>query len=143
MFRKGNLKKVPNSERIESIKAGVIAAIVFTIAYVLTIVANSVSIAATGGSLWGKIAIALISGFLFGVTYRYIIRTEENSHLKDGAVLAFGLVRGLVFVENAPSLDDNLWYLGVLVAENLICFTLARWGLDIAFHYSLVKNHNE
>jgi hypothetical protein len=39
------------------------------------------------------------SGFLFGVTYRYIIRVDTNPHLKTGGILVFGLVRGLTQIE--------------------------------------------
>jgi hypothetical protein len=36
---------------------------------------------------------------LFGVTYRYIIQEDSNPQLKAGAVLAFGLVRGLTVLD--------------------------------------------
>ncbi|NJN88715.1 MAG: hypothetical protein HC881_23575, partial [Leptolyngbyaceae cyanobacterium SL_7_1] len=44
-------------------------------------------------------AIALATGFLFGVSYRYIVRQDENSHLKSGAILAFGIIRGLAQID--------------------------------------------
>lgn len=53
-------------------------------------------------------AIAFFSGLLFGVTYRYLIRSDKNPQLKAGGVLAFGLVRGLTQIElgwNSHSTD--------------------------------------
>lgn len=82
-----------NLERIESVKAGYVGGMAFTVAYVLILAINystwDVYVADIIG-LGVKVAIAFISGFLFAVTYRYIIRTDKNGHLKDGAVLAFG-----------------------------------------------------
>ena len=79
-----------------------------------------------------------ISGFLFGVTYRYVIRDDRNSHLNDGAVLAFGLVRGLALVENSLILSELL-SVGLLVVQSIICFALARAILDLAIAYKLIK----
>jgi hypothetical protein len=45
--------------------------------------------------LWVSGAVASVNGLLFGVTYRYIIRSDKNPQLKAGGILAFGLVRGL------------------------------------------------
>lgn len=129
-------------ERIESLKAGSLGAIAFTLTYLITMVINS--------SLWGKdpleivsfglkIAIALVSGFLFAVTYRYVIRRDRNSHLKDGAVLAFGLVRGLVPVELSANFIENLAQLSLLGFESIVCFSIARFSLDWAFHRLWIK----
>ena len=78
-----------------------------------------------------------IAGFLFGVTYRYIIRGDRNSHLNDGAVLAFGLVRGLASIENKVITFD--WSMVILVIQSLICFAIARWLLDLAMAKKLIK----
>ena len=97
-------------ERIESVKAGLLTAMAFTFADLIAILLNNfifarwdmeLSLLQVTSQLDSLITIAsaLVSGFLFGVTYRYIIRNDRNSHLKDGAVIAFGLVRGLAFLE--------------------------------------------
>lgn len=90
------------TERKESLKAGILAALSFTLAEGVTILVNGVVLVPQ----WEQLsllqvsldtdillsgAIGATSGFLFGVTYRYIIRSERNSHLQDGAVLAFGI----------------------------------------------------
>lgn len=132
-----------NLERIESIKAGVISAFAFTIAYLLATLVNSLSfsvvVVLVGVSPLLKVAIAFLNGFLFGITYRYIIRNEQNSHLKDGAVLAFGLVRGLAPIEVGSFLLDDFWLLSLLGVESIICFAIARLSLDLAFERSWVK----
>jgi cellobiose-specific phosphotransferase system component IIC len=135
-----------SAERIESLKAGTLAALSFTLAYSITVVVNRLVLAeqfeelvalqiTTTLALLLRVAIAWLSGFLFGITYRYIIRDDENPHLKDGAVLAFGLVRGLASVE----VDQNLWVLSVVGVESIVCFALARLTLDWAIHRYWVK----
>jgi hypothetical protein len=72
----------------------------------------------------------LLSGFLFAVTYRYIIRQDDNAHLRDGAVLAFTLVRsgGLIAL---PTTEDPL-AIAILMGESLIGFAVVRSSLDWA-----------
>jgi hypothetical protein len=89
-----------------------------------------------------RVAAAWLSGFLFGVTYRYVIREDKNPHLKSGAVLAFGLVRGLAPVEVKPNLTEAFWSLGVLGVESILCFAIARLTLDWAIHRHWVKPFN-
>ncbi len=131
-----------NLERIESIKAGCLGAISFTLSYLVVMGFN--------GILWDnfildwlgltlKIAIALASGFLFAVTYRYIIRNDNNKHLKDGSVFAFGLVRGLVPLEMSPNLFDNLVQLSILGIESILCFAIVRFSLDFALDRHWIK----
>ncbi|HAC63405.1 MAG TPA: hypothetical protein DCF68_07650 [Cyanothece sp. UBA12306] len=136
------VQQMSDLERVESLKAGSLGAISFTIAYLITMVINhcvwvqeSLPIFALGL----RVMIAVTSGFLFAVTYRYIIRRDHNSHLKDGAVLAFGLVRGLVPLEVSANLMDNLGELSVLGIESILCFTMARFSLDFAFHRLWIK----
>lgn len=134
------------AERIESLKAGMLAALSFTLAYSLTVVGNTLVLAeqfetlaalpiTTALDLVVRVAVAWLSGFLFGVTYRYVIREDKNPHLKEGAVLAFGLVRALAPVEGQPNLTDAFWLLGVLGMESILCFAIARLTLDWALHH--------
>ncbi len=139
-------------ERIESLKAGVLAGFTFMIAdliirlfhqKVLAINFNNFSDLLTKFDdqfLWKMIIIAGFTGFLFGVTYRYIIRTDQNSHLKDGAVFAFGLTRGLVLLEslNLVNFSDLIPYL-ILITESIFCFYLARLFLDLGIFYKLLN----
>jgi hypothetical protein len=130
------------AERVESLKAGILGAAGFTLAYGFVTLAyrwilgdSSPTLELLEVHFWGKIAIAPLSGFLFGVTYRYIIRSDTNAHLKDGAVLAFGLVRSLA----APELSDNLVILSLLGVESVVCFAIARWLVDFAFTSGWLK----
>ncbi|HAA32418.1 MAG TPA: hypothetical protein DCE56_37860 [Cyanobacteria bacterium UBA8553] len=139
-----------SAERIESLKAGTLAALSFTLTYTLTVVVNSLVLAeqfeslaalqvTTPFNLLVKVASAWISGFLFGITYRYVIRDDENPHLQEGAVLAFGLVRGLAPVEVEQNLSGAFWFLGVLGVESVVCFAIARVTLDWAMQHHWVK----
>ena len=85
-----------------------------------------------------ELAIGAVSGFLFGVTYRYVIRSDRNSHLNDGAVLAFGLVRGLALIERNFNLSELL-SLGGLVLQSIVYFAVVRLLLDLAIARKLIK----
>ena len=137
---------MPNlvTERIESIKGGIASAGVFAIADIGIVLLNTFTFHISNVELipvyslqdWLiRAIIAVSTGFLFGVTYRYIVRSDQNSHLQDGAVLAFGLVRGLALVEGkAISL-----ILLVLIIESIISFAIARSVLDFALSRKLIK----
>ncbi len=141
------------AERIESLKAGTLAAFSFTVTYSITAVTNSGMLSkqfelfaplqiTNEVDFLVRVAVAWLSGFLFGVTYRYIIRQDNNSHLKGGAVLAFGLVRGLTPVEVEQNLTEAFWLLGIFGIESILCFAIARFTLDWAIHLQWLKTFN-
>jgi hypothetical protein len=122
-------------ERIESIKAGSLSGMAASITYgtifgIDRFLSSGHLPALTSFAL--EVAIAAAGGFLFGITYRYIIRTDRNDHLNSGAVLAFGLVRGLAKVNidefDLAGVESN----GVILIENILLFTIARYLLDYA-----------
>lgn len=127
-------------ERIESLKAGVAAAsgaaIIWSGLQLSTIWAvfpelnrqvwqRAVLSPETGLAL----GIAIFSGFLFGVTYRYIVRSDRNAHLRSGAAGAFGLVRGLAEIDQA-GLHVPIWASALVLLENLLLFGLLSLLLD-------------
>lgn len=135
------------TERIESVKAGIVGAGAFIIAELIIQIIRSLIIPVLTSNTAGiiidyrwlvQLAIGAISGFLFGVTYRYIIRGDRNSHLNDGAVLAFGLIRGLALVEPNFTLSDLLSGL-FLIISSIVCFAIARIVLDLAIARELIK----
>jgi hypothetical protein len=122
-------------ERIESVKAGSLSGIAAGIAYGTI---DSLDRSLLGGdlpqliSLSSELAIAIAAGFLFGVTYRYIIRTDCNGHLNSGAVLAFGLVRGLAQVDVGGLEPIQILANGLVVLESVVLFAIARAAIDYA-----------
>ena len=138
MFENTDSMEITLKERIESLKAGGIAGTAFGITYGLSVLVNRTFGLNTEETLI-KLAIALLSGFLFGVTYRYIIRTDSNSHLKEGAILAFGLVRGGGLAEMTDPLLDNGVFLAIVLLEGIIGFAIARFCLDIALSRQWLK----
>jgi hypothetical protein len=144
------------TERIESVKAGIFGATAFTVAELVFLLASGLVLELLpevyhnplvlgdrgeiklGIELGITLGIAAVSGFLFGVTYRYIIRSDRNSHLNDGAVLAFGLVRGLALGEKNLVVSELL-SLGGFVLQSIICFAIARLVLDLAITRKLIK----
>ena len=134
------------TERIESVKAGIVGGGAFTVAELIVIVARSFIVPvltsnpsemAIDYSWLVQLAVGAISGFLFGITYRYIVRGDRNSHLNDGAVLAFGLVRGLALIENL-TLSELSSVLFPMVSS-IVCFAIARLVLDLAIARKFIK----
>lgn len=138
-------------ERIESLKAGGVGAIALFFGFLVMVgghylwrytplaASGFVPVYGIGGEGLVSGAIALFSGFLFGVTYRYIIRTDDNPHLKSGAVGAFGLIRGLSQVDVGLMLHGNRWMLALLVGESLVMVAIAQITLDWGIRQSWVR----
>jgi hypothetical protein len=122
-------------ERIESIKAGSLSGIAAGISYGATIAIDRLVLheySRSLASLGLELAIAIVGGLLFGVTYRYIIRNDRNDHLNAGAVLAFGLVRGLAQVDANEFDLAQIWLDGLIVGKSILLFAIARYTLDYA-----------
>lgn len=133
------------AERLESLKAGIICGISLAFASLMTDFINSsvlskyfdilANLELTVNLHWlVSWAIAGFSGLLFGVTYRYIIRQDQNPQLKAGGVFAFGLVRGLAQIDAGWS-----WAFVVLAMESVVWFFIAAIALDAAFRIGWVK----
>ena len=120
-------------ERIESIQVGSISALAFLVPYLLFLTVDRLflgeSLTVIGAFV--KISGAIISGFLFGVTYRYVVRNDDNPHLKDGTVAAFALVRGLVPLQLSTDLIADAWQLSLFLGESFICFLSSRLLLEL------------
>jgi hypothetical protein len=138
-------------ERIESFKAGIVGAIALFLGFLFIVaghflwrytpLASSgfVPVYGIGSEALVSGAIALFSGFLFGVTYRYIIRTDDNPHLKSGAVGAFGLIRGLSQADVGLMLHGNRWMLALLVGESLLMVAIAQVIVDWSLQKSWIR----
>ncbi len=133
--------------RLESIKAGLISA---------SAVGVVAGLAMLGAFLTGlplltqmlphsilgwlvNVAVAVASGFFFGVTYRYIVRQDDNLHLGGGAVGAFAFVRSLAQIEAIwnDSWVPLTWIL--ITGESFLWFVVARYTLDWALAKQLIK----
>lgn len=80
------------ADRLESIKAASISAIVGTLASLPI----SLTQASTITDLLLPSAITFVSCALYGVTFRYAIRRDSDDfHLKSGTIAAFGFVKGI------------------------------------------------
>ncbi|HEY9624412.1 MAG TPA: hypothetical protein V6C78_28915 [Crinalium sp.] len=124
-------------ERIESLKIGVISGTATSVSFSLIALTHSLIVSSSPSLLdwasWPIVvsgAIAFISGFLFGVTYRYVVQAAPNPHLKSGAVMAFGLVRGLAQLDVGLQLQGNPVLMAVQVGESVVMFAIAALILD-------------
>lgn len=148
------------AERIESLKAGALAGFCALLIFTIILWGNNFILARQFELLttlqietWGwnlalRGAIAFIGGFLFGVTYRYIVRQDKNPQLKAGAVLAFGLVRAFGQIdlglssqtEKMPAIAiSELLPLAVGGIESIILFAAAGLILEVAIAKGIIK----
>ena len=145
-----NASQLTFLERIESLKAGILSGTMAFLAFGLLMGFNILILANQFEALEPiqitfdvrliiRGAIAFISGFLFGVTYRYVVRSDQNPHLNSGAVLAFGLVRGLGELDGGLNTQENGWFFAVIVAESIVLFAVARIILDLSLKQGWLK----
>ncbi|VVB11872.1 unnamed protein product [Arabis nemorensis] len=132
-----------DKERLESAKAGAIAAAVGTLAELPFALSQVSSVE----QLLLPLGIAFASCALFGVTFRYAVRRDlDDSHLKSGAVAAFGFVKGLGMLSRGPPLElswESLVSHGidgaVLVSQSVLIFAFASVGLDFCFKMNILR----
>lgn len=139
------------AERIESLKAGVLGCLCLAIACFITTLVNSLLLAKYFKLLstlsinmldlhWFiSASIAAFCGLLFGVTYRYIIRSDKNFQLKSGGVLAFGLVRGLTQLDIGLSCSSSVVPFIIMGIESILWFGLAAFAIDTALRFGWIK----
>ncbi|MBW4684778.1 MAG: hypothetical protein KME40_06670 [Komarekiella atlantica HA4396-MV6] len=138
------------AERLESLKAGIIGGLSLCFAFVITSLINTLVLAKYFQTLanlhvsvnwhcWVSGAVACFSGLLFGITYRYIIRSDNNPQLKAGGVLAFGLVRGLTQIELGLNSANKVLPCLVLALESVLWFVVGAIALDTAIQLGWLK----
>ncbi|MEM7649851.1 MAG: hypothetical protein AAF283_11780 [Cyanobacteria bacterium P01_A01_bin.70] len=88
-------------------------------------------------------AIALLSGALFALTYRYAIRRDDNPQLKAGVVLAFTLVRGLAQVDAGSAIAQNFWPFLAACGESLVLFGGCAIALNLALRWQWLQPFGE
>ncbi len=130
--------------RLESIKAGLLGAVAVAVAaalaWLIAITLNLPLPLPNSLLAWlVNFAIALCSGFFFGVTYRYVVRQDDNLHLGSGAVGAFAFVRSLAQIE--ALWDDSFALLSwiLIMGESFLWFAIARYSLDWAIERDRIK----
>lgn len=131
-------------QRIESVKAGILAAVMGAAVSFAFVGLDS---GAMGIELFGhdeiaqsirRVAVATVCSFLFGVTYRYIVRQDQNPHLRSGAVGAFALTRSLSQLENVDLLAGVL-PLAIPLVESFGLFLAVRLLLDLGLKQKWLK----
>jgi hypothetical protein len=137
-------------DRIESLKAaaitgataGLMAAVISIsrrlMALGLAATVNSLFQGLSGSTFLVGVAIATLSGSLFGITYRYAIRQDCNPQINLGVIFAFALVRGLALVNVAAALSLWGWPFLIGVLESLVLFATAGIALELAFRLKWV-----
>ncbi len=140
MESEGNLNQV---ERLESLKTGVLGGLTALSMQGLIGLGHGFIEHWSGlpalDALLVSATIAALSGFLFAVTYRYVIRQDNNSHLRQGAVLAFSLVRGLPEVERQWQGGTAIAFLALPVLDSILLFTGVTLALNSALAHGLIR----
>jgi len=97
---------------------------------------------ALSADTWSQLALAsggaVLSCALFGLTYRYAVRSDlGNGQLKGGVVAAFGLVRAAAQAESTLSSSglttDSILQCTLYAGESMFIFAAAAAAMEIAF----------
>ncbi|MFM7888388.1 MAG: hypothetical protein ACKPCM_17230 [Pseudanabaena sp.] len=128
------------TERLESLKAGCLGAVTSFLAFFAITLCHHflqnhltsvhlISNFELGTPLMLLIKLGLIgfSGFLFAVTYRYIVRRDHNSHLKSGAILAFACIRSFATIDHELTSLIQLPLISMSVAISILLIENIAW----------------
>jgi hypothetical protein len=144
------------ADRIESFKAGFLGAIAsvfafFAIALLHHFLQNFLPVQLISSFELSSPFILLIklgmigfSGFLFAVTYRYIVRRDRNSHLKSGAILAFACIRSFGAIDrDLPTLTllpliQLALVSTILLLENVAWLAIVQSILETAIQHKWI-----
>jgi hypothetical protein len=137
------------AERIDSLKAAIIGAFCLLSTFILFFLLNIFLLREYLGLsspkvIWDwnflvGVGIAGFSGFLFGVTYRYIIRDDNNPHLKSGGIVAFGLVRGLAQIDVGWNATGQILPYIFIASESILGVAIAGLSVDLAIRNGWLK----
>jgi hypothetical protein len=140
-----------DEDRVESLKGAALAGTAAGVTAALLLLGHRVPALGWGAALasvtsglggktfWVSAVIVGLCGGLFGITYRYAVRQDDNAQLKAGVVLAFSLVRGLALVNVAAAVSLRGWPFAVAIAESLLIFAAAAASLELAQQQGWVK----
>jgi len=134
-----------DAERKESGKAATAAVLGGLFGCVPLALASPDDVLVTLATLGG----ALATCALFGVVYRYVVRSDaHNSHLTGGAVAAFGLTRGLALAEavlrGAEAIDiETLARAALAAGQSMLVVGFAAAALEAALARGLVARFGE
>ncbi|PZV14722.1 MAG: hypothetical protein DCF20_12110 [Pseudanabaena sp.] len=144
------------ADRIESFKAGFLGAIASVFAFFAIallhhflknfLTAQLISSFELSSPLILLIKLGMIgfSGFLFAVTYRYIVRRDRNSHLKSGAILAFACIRSFATIDlDLPKLTllplvQLVFAIAILLLENIAWLAIVQSILETAIQHKWI-----
>jgi hypothetical protein len=146
------------ADRLESFKAGFLGAISSVFAFfAIAMLHHFLQNFLTGAPLINsfefrnplilliKMGMIGFSGFLFAVTYRYIVRRDRNSHLKSGAILAFACIRGFAIIDRElptftllPLLQIAL-AIAILLLENIAWLVIVQSLLETAIQHKWIN----
>jgi hypothetical protein len=130
-----------DAERVESAKAGAVAAAAGTLLSLPLLLSQSSDTIVAAESVAG----VLVSCLVFGVTYRYALRDDfGNDQLKGGVVGAFGLARGLgaadVYLHGSDAARFESWAEAALLAgEGVLVFAFAAAALEAGFRGGFLR----
>ena len=88
-------------------------------------------------------AIAILSGAVFALTYRYAIRQDKNLQLNTGVVIAFTLVRGFAQVDVGSAIDQTFWPFLPACGESLLMFGVTALMLTFAIQRQWIAPFGE
>ncbi|HBC43143.1 MAG TPA: hypothetical protein DCZ88_14970 [Pseudanabaena sp.] len=156
-FISSESKNLSISDRIDSLKAGCLGAIASVFAFfVIALCHHFLQNHLTNVQLISnfeldialmlliKLAMIGFAGFLFAVTYRYIVRRDRNSHLKSGAILAFACIRSVTTIDHEltsliqlPLISMALAII-ILLVENIVWLAIIQSLIETAIQHKWI-----
>ncbi len=135
--------RLVNRDRRESLKAATLAgAVVASLELLGLLVAPALALesALDLQTVLLRLAIAGLTGGVFGIAYRYIRREDRNPHLDSGAVAAFTIARASGSVALLGEATAEPWArLGLAALAGGLGFWLASLVLNLAFRRQWVQ----
>uniref|UniRef100_A0A7N1A1G3 Uncharacterized protein n=3 Tax=Kalanchoe fedtschenkoi TaxID=63787 RepID=A0A7N1A1G3_KALFE len=136
-FAEEEVEVSKDEERLESVKAALIAAVAGSIAGLPIALTRAAEVS----ELILPVGVTFASCALFGVTFRYVVRRDlDDGHLKTGAATAFGVVKGFGKLAGGAPLELNTASFlshaidgAIYVSADLLIFLFAAVGLDFCF----------
>ena len=147
---KGNDNVFSNSERIESIKVGVISAVGGSLVSLPLLIVNG-ALSHFDASWELSTDLLALSLGLYGLTYRYAVRKDTNPQLQQGTTIAFVLTRILPLL-HPPSYCSSLplncgppLYYGTIsmvtdISYEIVLSLIAFFSANYIIEYCFKKN---
>lgn len=130
-----SVQLILREERVESLKAGAISSVSGSV-LAFPVKASALLVSNPQWAQWEFSTLALaVQLAMFGIVYRHAVRCDDNDSLRQGAVVAFAVVRAFSATHvKGNSFNPEMWLqLGAYFGEGILAFGGAAIALEFAW----------